>query len=232
MATVTYGAYITELKGSIGGVTFQRNYSDKIARLKPYVHNSKSSYQLTRQRNMAYLAYHWTTLSGANQATWAALALAHNHTNHWGEVKKITGYQWYMALNMNMLLQTNWINDSAPTWVTYAPFPAYTIEATVDYLRLVMSDVYTQSGITLRGFITPIIKDTSVNIRKNWLYSGANVIEASYYIYLTDSLCNKFGYTWADLWNYAKGHVTFHLMVLGGINGFSNPFVSGTYKFD
>lgn len=230
MAQVTYGAYITELKGSIGGSTFQRNAARKICRARPLIFCPHSAWQLTRQRNMARLSFHWSTLSSANKQTWVDLALAHNHIDHWSIEKTITGFQWFMSCNMNLLLTGAFILDTAPAWRVLNPFPSYTLQTTVDYLRIFMSDIYTQTGYYLFAFCTPLIRESSVKIRKTYVSLGSQTIESDYYVYLSPGWCSRFGYTWSDIFNYAKGCITVHIGIYGSFDGFSNPFVSAQLK--
>ena len=89
MARVTYGPLITELAGSIGGVTFQKNSSGNVARLKSKKPLNPTLAQANQQTLLSQLVAYWSTLSQVNKDTWNDLAAAHDHVTPWGETKTL-----------------------------------------------------------------------------------------------------------------------------------------------
>jgi len=232
MAIVTYGALVTELTGSIGGLTFQRNCAGTICRSKPSVRISKSADQQIFQNRVAYLANYWFTLSQANKDTWIALAAAHDHTDHWGNTRTLNGFQWFMSCNLNLMQTGAFILDTAPAWATYNIFPDFTLEVTSDYLRCHMSTSYSQAGVYLFAYATPLIRRVSTLIHNDFFCLMAQVIEDTYYVYIDPGWCAKFDQTWSTVFANYHGNIIVHLQILGSSTGFANPFKSAIIKIN
>jgi hypothetical protein len=104
MARILYASQISELKGSIGGLSFQRNSSGTTCRLKPSRIQSAKTKQMPKQINFASAANAWHLLSQTDVENWNEYAAAHQKYNSWGELKTLSGYNWFMALYNNALL--------------------------------------------------------------------------------------------------------------------------------
>jgi hypothetical protein len=116
MARVTYGPLITELAGSIGGITFQRNSSGSIARLKPNKPVNSSWLQQARQTVLSTVIALWPTLSFAQQTGWNNFAAAHDHADEYGNMKTISGFQWFVSCNLNLATASAAYIMAAPVW--------------------------------------------------------------------------------------------------------------------
>lgn len=99
MAKVTYGALITEINGSIGGITFQTNRAGTIARLRPSTFRSRTGKQNTEISNFTSLIRGFSELSLADKNDWDAFANAHTKETKFGETRTLTGQNWYTAIN-------------------------------------------------------------------------------------------------------------------------------------
>ena len=139
MARVTYGSGVTELAGSIGGVTYQKNASGNIAKLRANPVVNPSALQSDYQRNMAQIVSFWPTLSQANKDLWDAFAIAHNHTTPWAETKTLSGYQWFVSCNCNRLLISQSILSTPPAWLAFSPPDQFVLQTSSTYLRLYWS---------------------------------------------------------------------------------------------
>lgn len=101
MARVVYTIPVSELRGSIGGTTFQQNKSGFICRAKPQKCNS-----LTFDRNVVnnyfyYLEQKFQTLSSANRTLWNDYADAWTYTDRYGNEKHLTAFNWFILINSN-----------------------------------------------------------------------------------------------------------------------------------
>lgn len=103
MARVKYGSIITELKGSIGGQTFQSIRGGFIIRNKPVSPKVRSRVQSGTRTIMGLLAQSWRTLSDAQRTTWSAVAPSYPHTDKFGDPASFTGYQLFIRCNLYLL---------------------------------------------------------------------------------------------------------------------------------
>lgn len=120
MAVVKYGAIITDIKGSINGMTLQGGRSAGIIRTKPRgvglsVSNRKESIQ-SNIHIMGKLAASWTKLTDTQRLTWQTLLGTWTFINKFGVVYNATPYQIYMSVNFNNVVAGFSIDSSAPVY--------------------------------------------------------------------------------------------------------------------
>lgn len=169
MARVTYGESITEYAGSIGGVTFLRNSSGPIAKLRSNPPVNPSPDQSTYQLNISILVAFWPTISQANKDLWDAFAAAHDHTTPWGETKTLSGYQWFLSVNLTRLLLSLSILSSAPVWFAVPPPDQFTIETSATYIRAAWSPAY-DPPYNLLFYLTLPLRQSSIKLRRSLFY--------------------------------------------------------------
>jgi len=171
MARVTYGDTITEFAGSIGGVTFLRNASGTIAKLRSKPPVNPSPDQSTYQTNLAKLVAYWPTLSQENKDSWDALAAAHKHTTPWGVEKTLSGYQWFLSVNLYRFLLGYAIRPAPAAWHVYAPPDSFTLVATPTYLRVEWDPSYDPEDCLLL-YLTLPLRQSSLKLRRSLFYVG------------------------------------------------------------
>ena len=204
MARVTYGSGITELAGSIGGVTYQKNASGNIAKLRSNPIVNPTSRQAVHQNNMAKLVAFWPTLSQADKDLWNDLAAAHLHTTPWGREKTLSGYQWFLSVNLYRM-QFGYGASPAPIhWVAYTPPDAFTLVATATYLRCEWAPTYTSTGYN-KFYLTLPLRQSSLKLRRSLFYVTLSPWQTPYDFYvLTPHFEALTGVTWADFYNNAN----------------------------
>lgn len=121
MARIIYGSIITDIKGSIGGITFQKNGSGTIARLKPRQTKTNTQKQRDQQPRLKEIQREWNELSLANKILWNDFASVNDKIGLDGQPKKLTGYQWFLTINENRLLFEDSILESPPVYEIVNP---------------------------------------------------------------------------------------------------------------
>ena len=198
MARVTYGESVTEYAGSIGGVTFLRNASGPIAKLRSNPPVNPSPSQSTYQVNMAKLVAYWPTLSQENKNDWNVFAAAHDHTTPWGVEKTLSGYQWFLSCNLNRAKIDLAPIDTPPDWIVFAPPLSFTLTATSTYIRCNWSPDY-DPAFTLCFYITLPLRQSSLKLRRSLFFiRHASSIGLISYYDLTPWVAPFYGVTWSD----------------------------------
>ncbi|HUD44972.1 MAG TPA: hypothetical protein VMR41_05485 [Patescibacteria group bacterium] len=123
MARATYGSIITTLKGSIGGLTFQKNLSGNIVRLRPWRKKYNTPRQMTRHQIFLKRLHEWHLLSLGNQQLWNAFAALHTFTDPFGNLETLTGLNWYCSINTNLEMISESITPTPPAWNQPTPSP-------------------------------------------------------------------------------------------------------------
>jgi len=231
MARVTYGSGITELAGSIGGVTYQKNASGNIAKLRSNPIVNPTSRQAVHQNNMARLVAFWPTLSQADKDAWNDLAAAHLHTTPWGESKKLSGYQWFLKCNLIRFKYTSVVRATPADWYDIPPPNQFIIETSPTYIRAAWAPDH--EGYELLGYISLPLKQSSLKLRRSLFYVKKFQSLASLtnwdFTSVFESLTNV---TWADFYASANCHIIIRIIssYLGG--GYTSAFTSAIIKIN
>ena len=226
MARVTYGALVTDLTGSIGGTTFQRNSSGAIARSRAYTPVNPSQQQSDRQLMLIQLVALWPTLSTTNKGLWNALAAAHNKINDWGSYKKLNGYQWFLSYNLNAFTQDQgpWLYPDA--YILVDPVPAFTLHADVDHFWLDFGTPVSFPGTYAGIYATTPMRQSSIKLRKSTFLLSVWATTNTQYIYIEDEYAALFNLTWADFWSTSECSIIVRMKNFAEDTGYASPFTS------
>jgi len=88
-----------QLKGSIGGTTFQGGNNSSIIRNKTYRKGQPSDSRNLATSSIQEFATTWRNLGSADRASWNALAVTYPFLNKFGVVYYASGYQVFVSLN-------------------------------------------------------------------------------------------------------------------------------------
>jgi hypothetical protein len=232
MARVTYGALITDLAGSIGGITFQRNSSGSIARLKPYTPVNASSGQQSQQILLSNLIASWASLSAANKLSWETFAGLHDHINEWSETKHLNGFQWYLSCNLNLLITSQATISAAPAWTAVAALQAFALTADTVNFDIDWTPSIDITGYRLIVYATSPIRQSSMKLRRSTfllsIYDGGAIdtyaLEVLY--------AALFNVVWADLFSDSNCSIIIRCKVVQEATGLSSPFTSALIKLN
>lgn len=176
MARVTYGESITEYAGSIGGITYMRNASGPIAKLRSNPPVNPSPAQAFYENRMAMLVSRWPMVEQYAKILWDAFAAANLHTTPWKEDKKLSGYQWFLSINLNRLLYHAAPIFEPPDWQIFAPPDPFQLFAVEEGLFAVWEDDYEPTDI-LKFHITLPLRQSSIKLRRSLFYVGYRLRE-------------------------------------------------------
>jgi hypothetical protein len=118
-ANIKFGGGITAMSGSIGGQTFARNRFGYYSRPRTKPVNPNSSLQSAIRLYMKYYSERWhDTLNSTQRGAWASYAAAVATKNRLGESVYLTGYNWYIAVNIVRAQAQNSKCDNGPAHLT------------------------------------------------------------------------------------------------------------------
>lgn len=166
MARVFYGGIITDMKGSIGGTTFQANAAAKIAKMKSTRRKQNTSLQNSQMTVFQSQLPGWAALDQGNKDQWSAFALAHEKENKWGESKILTGINWFMSINNYLSLCGETPLTLPPVWETPLVVQDYTPSAVYNDFSVNWSPSFDHSDHYLLLFTSPLLKTVSQANRK------------------------------------------------------------------
>lgn len=100
MARIKYGSIATEIRGSIGGSTFQGNAYGFTIKNKPNMARLQSQSQNEKHRLVTLITQHWFTLTQVKRDHWNAFALAHPVQAKHNSDAVLTGYTYFLKYNL------------------------------------------------------------------------------------------------------------------------------------
>ena len=230
MARVTYGSGVTEYNGSIGGITYQKNTSGNIAKLRSKFTVNPTPLQSTYQNRMSYLVSLWPTLSQYNKDLWDAFALAHDHTTPWGDVKTLSGYQWFLSCNLKRMLYHSTAISVPPTWATQTPPPVFVINYDVWNIWLTFTPDYSPANDIIVYCSLPL-KQSSVKLRRSLflikvMYNSLTIPN----LYLTTEVAALIGTPWNTFTNNVDCNLIFRMQQGEFDKGLFSSYTSGIKK--
>jgi hypothetical protein len=230
MARVTYGSMITELKGSVGGITFHRNSSGPIARLRPKPPVNPSQLQSNQQQLLSYLVSMWGALSLSDKDSWDTMASANNHYTPWGEEKTLSGYQWFLSCNLNRLFIGDTIVETCPGYTSVAAPATFTLEATSDDFTIEWDPEWTpEFGPTLILATAPI-RQNSLKVRRPGFFLEYHSFSAVSSYSIKSLYEAAYNLTWADFFASANCSIIVRLRQLDDDYLFSSSYTNSIIK--
>ncbi len=100
MARIKYGSIATEIRGSIGGTTFQRNAYGYTIKNKPNMVRLQSESQNEIHRYMTAVSQRWLAITQVQRNHWEAFALAHPTPSVHNPDALLTGYTFFLKYNL------------------------------------------------------------------------------------------------------------------------------------
>lgn len=134
MALVKYGSAITQLSGSVGGVTYARNKGGAYLRARTSPTQPNSALQTGARTLFSAAVNTWTnTLTSAERLAWSSYAAAVPYTNIFGETRYYTGQQRYVQCYIARVNAGGLVTAAATAPTTY------TEAASVSFLTMSMT---------------------------------------------------------------------------------------------
>jgi hypothetical protein len=100
MARIKLGSIISDISGSVGGTTFQRNSYGVTMRSKPTQIGSTSASQAIRQTALRLIQNVWANLSSDVQNSWNFFPSFHSQKSKNNASSELSGYNLFLKYNL------------------------------------------------------------------------------------------------------------------------------------
>ncbi len=188
MAIITLGTIVSDIRGSIGGVTFSRNAAGIIAKSKVVSKKNVTAKQALALQNNNAANVAWQSLTLSQKLNWSSYASAHTKTDRYGVLKTLTGYNWFTSIyNASIYTSGTW-SVTPPAYGLPASIPGFTLNVNsadiiVNFLEPIDTDlldvfIYTTAPINKaaslnRGLLRLTNKydvdyESSFSIKEGW----------------------------------------------------------------
>lgn len=158
-----------ELKGSIGGNTFQRNRSGQIVRARPRVGKKSTAKQSSAHNNLSHWLYMWQLIGETSRGLWNTYANTWTKGNRYGATKTLSGGNWFMSVNETGRLATNTYYADPPPHTLPADVPTFSVVIVDDtiLMNIDSSFDYANNALLIYTTLPTSRSSTSINrIRK------------------------------------------------------------------
>jgi len=102
MASIKFGAFLTDMRGKIGGSVFSKNKNGAYAKNKVTPSNPQSGAQMAVRNLLAGFAQQWRTLTETVRQGWIDGAVNFPRTNVFGDSYTLSGNMLFNSLNSNL----------------------------------------------------------------------------------------------------------------------------------
>jgi hypothetical protein len=231
MARILYTGIVSDIKGSIGGTTFMHNSSGRIAKRRSDQKFSLSSNQYSTAAKFASIVVIWRNLLGSERTAWDAIANANPRYDKWGVQKTLSGFQYFVAANRNLItigepIQTypavyespQEVNDYDPTATTttfnlHWSAPQYW----TDYTLLVFASPPTQKRSSTSRILRRLITQ----------YSGLSLTNLD----ILSNYIAVYPLDWPSLITNSHGFIKLFVMSIGVATGITSQFNAFQLEF-
>jgi len=199
MARVEYISPVNNLTGKLGGAVFQKNKSGFIIRSKEYGKKTATQKQNLQRNIFSQIKKLWDTIGTVAQSQWNDFASLHAHYDKYTNVFNLTGFQWFMSINLNTYNTAQIYTLTPPDYLLPNTSPPYTLQLSHNDIILNLTEQVTLDDTNLLIFTTPPILKTSGQVRRylrltKVLFAGE---------YDTISIVNEYKTTHNIEWNFS-----------------------------
>jgi len=115
MAKTKLGATLADARNAAGGIVYSKNQFGSYIRQKVSPVQPRSHFQAAVRASLQYFATRWAnTLTAAQRAGWIALAAANPVIDVFGDSQILTGLQFYVRVNRNLVKAGQDPRDNPP----------------------------------------------------------------------------------------------------------------------
>lgn len=164
MASIELGPLITDIHGSIGGTTFSKNPSGRIARTRSVGKRSLTIKQsISLHQNIA-ITNIWTGLNNTLKEDWNTFASLYTFSDRYGKVKTLSGFNWFVMINSNYFYVTGLYTVAPFTYLVPFSLPSFNVILTTTDMSILFSTPINQ-------LTTEILVFTSIPTTSNAKYN-------------------------------------------------------------
>lgn len=231
MARILYTGIVSDIKGSIGGTTFQHNASGRIVKRRSDQKFALSSEQSSSAVKLASIVTRWRGLSVANRDLWNAMALAYPRYDKWGRLKTLSGFQYFTAANRNLLTLGAALIDSPAAYSAPLEVNDYDPVATNATLSLDFSVPQNYSRYNLVIMASPPTQALSSKSRQLRKIIGISDQVNPVSLDVLNPYVAVYPVVWADLIDFSHGIIQFSLFTIDEVTGITSMFNSFPLEF-
>ena len=181
MAIVKFTAIVDEIRGSIGGTTFQRNAYGWSIKRKPNIIRPNTLRQQVSKTSFGSITRYWSTLSQVNRDSWDTYASTYPIPSIKNPSVDITGFNYFVKYHLiKFTTGSRSFLDNATAVAGSLTFTSFVLESNnLDWFQLVFDYVSSSDLFISLFFLSPPLEDSRVVPRLTPLYIDSSLPTSS-----------------------------------------------------
>ena len=181
MAIVKFTAIVDEIRGSIGGTTFQRNAYGWSIKRKPNIIRPNTLRQQVSKTSFGSITRYWSTLSQVNRDSWDTYASTYPIPSIKNPSVDITGFNYFVKYHLiKFTTGSRSFLDNATAAAGSLTFTSFVLESNnLDWFQLVFDYVSSSDLFISLFFLSPPLEDSRVVPRLTPLYIDSSLPTSS-----------------------------------------------------
>ena len=228
MAKVQFGAIIDTITGSVGGWTFHRNRSGNIVRSRgAALRNSTTKQTIAHQKHIQFLQL-FQALIQVNKDLWNVFADTFTKTDKFGQVKTLSGQNWFESINFNRELVSLSILDAPPIHDLPTATREYQLGVGVRKIEIIFDPPFDPADTALIIFTTSF--NTRITTSQRQFQRLTKVIPSGPFgtIDLTEDWENTHGTPWPPSAEPICGRIATEVRTIRKSSGIASTALSKT----
>lgn len=117
MAIIAIASPVSGIRGKVGGNIYSANKSGPYLKAWGRGSNPRTELQTSHRASLVQFSQSWAAISASNKTDWDTYAAlpAQDKTNSLGETFSVSGFAWFVGINMNRFVVGSAQLDTAPT---------------------------------------------------------------------------------------------------------------------
>lgn len=219
MAIVEYGPFITDMKGSIGGITFQHNASGKIARIKPKPNLSQTELQRQQHQAVNFYNIEWHKLTLVQQQAYNTYAGLNQKLDRFGKLRSITGFNWFFSINYNRQVFKYPIATTPPAYNLPTSLTTAILMVTPVAIGINLSPMWVPVNSGLYIYFTSPITTTGLNFDRQLRLVYADDPGSIGNLVLTSEWSKVWDMTWNNIYVAGGFHIGCLIIPVNQVSG-------------
>lgn len=162
MAIVKFTAIVDEIRGSIGGTTFQRNAYGWSIKRKPNIIRPNTLRQQVSKTSFGSITRYWQTLTPTERTSWDTWATNHPLPSNKNPLVDIIGYNYFVKYHLIKFTTSSRVfRNSADVYLPSFTFTSFVLKAdNLGQFRLVFNYNSNSSVIMPLFFLSPPLDES------------------------------------------------------------------------
>ena len=199
MAIVQVGELISSIRGSVGGVTFRNSKSGIVALSRPIGHKATTQKGYISRNNLQDLIIGYRELVVDGKNAWIEYAELYTKVNMFGNVRILSGFNWFTSMNYYRALLGNSPFLEPPEHVLPSALPVWTVTNEVGGLTINIGEFEVTENEYFIWYISNVYNLESTALTSQLRIGSFQLTEAEISINVTSDFDSITGLVYSDI---------------------------------